>query len=89
MKGKKVTMSNQFENETQPTMTPEEERQRLLSEMDASQQAIAELSDEELEAVAGGAALNPNHPLTRVLNGLGHVSNGLGHVKNGLGRLRR
>lgn len=44
-------MSNQFENET---VTPETVRQFLLSELDASQQVIASLSDEELEAIVGG-----------------------------------
>jgi hypothetical protein len=33
---------------------PQELRQSLLSELETSQQAIAELSDEELEQVAGG-----------------------------------
>ena len=47
-------MSNQSENEMQQTLTPEEVRQHLLTELEADQQAIAELSEEELEAVAGG-----------------------------------
>ena len=47
-------MSNQSENEIQQTQTPEEVRQRILTELEANQQAITELSDEELEAVAGG-----------------------------------
>jgi hypothetical protein len=48
---KNVTMSDQFENES---MTPEEVRQSLLAEIDATQQAIAELSNEQLEEVVGG-----------------------------------
>lgn len=49
-------MSNQPENEKQQleTVTPQEIRQSILIEIDAYQQAIAELSDEELEAIAGG-----------------------------------
>ncbi len=47
-------MSDQAENENQQTVTPEEVRQSMLAELDASQEAIAELSDEELEEVAGG-----------------------------------
>jgi hypothetical protein len=47
-------MLNQSENEMQQTQTPEEVRQRMLTELEANQQAITELSDEELEAVAGG-----------------------------------
>ena len=48
-------MSNQEENENQQTeiMTPEEVRQSLLAEIDATRQAIAELSDEELADVSG------------------------------------
>ena len=50
-------MSNQAENEKQQpeTVAPEEVRQFILAEIEASKQAIAELSDEELEEVAGGA----------------------------------
>jgi bacteriocin-like protein len=44
-------MSNQPENEVP---TSQELRQALLSQLGASQQAIAELSDEELEQIAGG-----------------------------------
>jgi hypothetical protein len=55
-KRKEMMMSNQPENETQQpeTVTPQEIRQSILADIDAYQQAIAELSDEELEAVAGG-----------------------------------
>ena len=52
-------MTNQPENENQQTVTPEEVRQSLLAELEASQQAISELNDEELEEVAGGAGLIP------------------------------
>ena len=48
-------MSDQIENEQQQSMTPEEVRQSLLAEIDATQQAIAELSNEQLEEVVGGA----------------------------------
>jgi hypothetical protein len=51
---KNVTMSDQFENES---MTPEEVRQSLLAEIDATQQAIAELSNEQLEEVVGGKGI--------------------------------
>jgi hypothetical protein len=46
-------MSNQAENEQQQNLTPEEVSQNL-AELGGDQQAITELSDEELEAVAGG-----------------------------------
>jgi hypothetical protein len=50
-----MTMSNQPEYRNQPEIvTPQEIRQSILAEINAYQQAIAELSDEELEAVAGG-----------------------------------
>jgi hypothetical protein len=58
MKGrKKVTMSNQPENENQQsqTVTPQELREFLLAELEASKQAIAELSDEQMEIITGGA----------------------------------
>ena len=48
-------MSDQIENENQQSMTPEEVRQALLAEIEATQQAIAELSNEQLEEVVGGA----------------------------------
>ena len=44
-------MSNQPEHEKQQL---QELRQSLLSQLEASQQAITELSDEQLEQVAGG-----------------------------------
>jgi hypothetical protein len=49
-------MSHQPEHENQQpqVMTPEEVRQSLLTELEANQQAITELSEEELEAIAGG-----------------------------------
>ncbi len=50
-------MSDQMANENQQNMTPEEVRQQLLAELEISQQAITELSDEQLEEVAGGAFL--------------------------------
>jgi hypothetical protein len=45
-------MSQQAEHEQQP-LTPEEIRQHL-TELGADQQAITELSDEQLEEIAGG-----------------------------------
>ena len=44
-------MSNQPENEA---LTPQELREALLAELEASQQVIAEFSDEQLEEIAGG-----------------------------------
>jgi hypothetical protein len=49
-----MIMSNQSENENQQIMTPGEVRQLLLAEIDAVQQAIAEVSNEQLEEVVGG-----------------------------------
>jgi hypothetical protein len=46
------TMSQQAEHEQQP-LTPQEMRQHL-TELGADQQAITELSDEQLEEIAGG-----------------------------------
>ncbi len=51
-------MSDQRENENQQSLTPEEVRQSLLAEIDATQQAIAELSNEQLEEVVGGGWLS-------------------------------
>jgi hypothetical protein len=50
---KEKIMSNQPENEQQ-SMTAEEVRQYILAELEAGKKAIAELSDEQLEEVAGG-----------------------------------
>jgi hypothetical protein len=50
-------MPDQLENEmSQPkTMTPQELRESLLTELEAGKQALTELSDEEvLEAITGG-----------------------------------
>jgi hypothetical protein len=44
-------MSQQPENEA---LTPQELRETLLSEIEASQQAISELNDEQLEEITGG-----------------------------------
>lgn len=53
-------MSDQFENETQQTLSPEAEeaRQRLLAEIEAGRMSIEELSDEELELVSGGFTIH-------------------------------
>ena len=66
-------MSNQPENANQQTLTAEEVRQYILDELDANQQVIAELSEGELETILGGAALNPNHPITKLFNLLGRI----------------
>ena len=76
-KRKKVTMSNQPENENQQTITTEEVRQYLLDELDASQQAVVELSEEELETISGGAAINPNHPIAKISLFLGRIEGGI------------
>ena len=49
-------MSNQpeLENQQFETLTPEEVRQALLAEIEATRQAIAELSDEQIEEITGG-----------------------------------
>ena len=43
-------MAKQTENET---LTPQELRESLLAELEANRQAIAELSNEQLEEVMG------------------------------------
>jgi hypothetical protein len=50
-------MSNQPEDEMQQTLTSEEVRQPLLAEIEASKQAVVELSNERLEEVVGGLSL--------------------------------
>lgn len=50
-------MLNQPDQVTQSTATPEELRQVMLDTIDVEQKAIEELSDEELEMVAGGLTL--------------------------------
>src|SRR5690242_9134084 len=59
-------MSNQSENEMQQseTMTPDEVRQYLQAELEAGAQEISELSDEELEQVAGGGMKFPRLKLS-------------------------
>jgi len=49
-------MSNQPEQENQQpeTVTPQEIREAILADLEASKQAIAELSDKELEQITGG-----------------------------------
>ena len=46
-------MSNQSEHEHQQIMTPEEVRKSLLTDLEASKQAITELSDEYLTEIQG------------------------------------
>jgi hypothetical protein len=50
-------MSNQPENEMQQTLTPEEVRQYMLAEIEATTRAVTELSNEELEAIRGGGGV--------------------------------
>jgi hypothetical protein len=52
----KETMSDYLENEMQPseTVNPQELRESLLAELETARQAIAELSNEQLEEVVGG-----------------------------------
>jgi lactobin A/cerein 7B family class IIb bacteriocin len=47
-------MSEQTTRDKQNPMTPQELRERMLEELEAGKKAIADLSEEELEAVAGG-----------------------------------
>jgi ribosomal protein S24E len=58
IKRKETNMSHQPEHDHQQTVTPipEEVRQALLAEVDASKQIIADLSDEELEEIIGAGA---------------------------------
>jgi hypothetical protein len=46
-----IRMSNQPKNEA---LTPREQREPLLAELEASQQELAELSNEQLAEIAGG-----------------------------------
>ena len=47
-------MSDQADQTTQNTMTPKELKQAMLDAISAEQKAIEELSDEQLEEIAGG-----------------------------------
>jgi hypothetical protein len=71
-------MSNQPENEIQPSSTLEEVRQSLLAELDASKQTITDLSDEELEAIAGGGTFGD------AISGIRAVFNLTGNVGTAL-----
>ena len=82
-------MSNQAENEKQQpeTVAPEVVRQFILAEIEASKPVIAELSDEELEEVAGGSPWQKIGGFMR--NGGGRqiwtvAGEGLGKAANGL-----
>ena len=57
-------MLHQPENEA---LTPQELRQALLSEIEASQQAIRELSDEQLEQITGGEVVPYGIPQSSLL----------------------
>lgn len=66
-------MSNQPENEMQQILTPEEVRQSLLAEIEASKQAIQELSDKDLEEAIGGAVVylpRGGNTMIKVLGGI-------------------
>ena len=80
-------MSNQPENEHQQyeTVTPEEVRQSLLAELEAGKQAIDELSDEQLEEVAGGS-LNAFLIGVSGLGKYGRPAETLGMTRRGLKR---
>src|SRR5579884_971027 len=71
-----MSMSEQLDQTEQSAMTPQELRQHMLEELEASKQAIEELSDEELEAVAGGGfstIITRGYAVTRqVASGLFH-----------------
>jgi hypothetical protein len=54
-------MSNQHENAKQQPLTSEELRQNILTQIETTKHLIAELSDEELESVAGGNLTNLLH----------------------------
>jgi Mor family transcriptional regulator len=85
-----MTMADQLENEkpqTEETVNSKELRQAFLSELEASKQAITELSDEELEEVAGGSPWQKIGGFMR--NGGGRqiwtvAGEGLGKAANGL-----
>ena len=47
-------MLNQSDQVTQSAVTPEELRQAMVDAIDVEQKAIEELSDEQLEEIAGG-----------------------------------
>jgi hypothetical protein len=55
---KGIIMSNQSENEKQQSRTPQDARQFLLTELEARHQTIAELSNEQLEAIVGGVGIS-------------------------------
>lgn len=74
-------MSNQPENEMQQTQTPEEMRQILLAQVEASKQAIDELSDEDLEHVAGGFTI---HFLKSVFHDVKEVGSVAGQYYHGI-----
>ena len=75
----------QHENQQPETRTPEELRQFILTELEASKQEIVDLSDEQLMEIAGGFLPNDN-TITRatVLTGggaaLGAFVTGIGAV---------
>jgi hypothetical protein len=54
---KDMMMSNQPNNRIQQTSTPEELQKHLPTETHASAQAVQELSEEQLENVAGGSLI--------------------------------
>jgi hypothetical protein len=71
-------MSNQPENEMRQILTPEEVRQSLFAEIEASKQTILDLSNEQLEEVAG--ALSLTGALVGLKRGWGDAANMRGNV---------
>jgi hypothetical protein len=80
---KEMTMSNQpqYENQQPETVTPEELRQSILAELEASKQEHVDLSDEQLMEIAGGT-LSDDVIRTSVLTGGGAA---LGAFVTGIG----
>jgi hypothetical protein len=85
-------MSQQPENEA---LTPQQLREALLLELETSQQALADLSDEQLEDVAGGLfsfTKVVNHPaVTRISdhwNAYGDQYLTLAHTLHGISQAR-
>ena len=70
-------MSDQPNQTTQPAQHPRELRQQMLEQLETSKQAIEELSDEELEEVAGGWL--PGVPGGKALSVIADAAQAVGH----------
>jgi hypothetical protein len=77
-------MSNQPENEQTVIVTPEEVRQSLIAEIEATKQAIAELSDEELEEATGGFSLPGGRMVNGVINRIANYGPGVVAIAQGI-----